>query len=168
MIGYVPALPVYYPFLTPRDVLEYRAARLAGPAVSRGAIDRAINDLGLTASEPSVIANLSLDEIRRLAIAEALVSGAQAVLVDSCASDTGTIYSCRALDAFRAIARSGVALVLACRDASSVIAVATRLTVLGERRAGFAAWETALYLARDERVPSLQYNDARGRELRAR
>ena len=131
-VAFIPAVPVYYPFLTVRDVLEYRRARETTVVLVPRAIDSALRRLGLEERSNSQVAALSHDELRRLAIAEVLSFDPQAILVDTPPADEHPPFSERALDALKDHAASGGVVAIASRHAHSIVRAASRVVVLDE------------------------------------
>ncbi|MGK2962974.1 MAG: ATP-binding cassette domain-containing protein [Gemmatimonadaceae bacterium] len=133
-VAYVPAVPVYYPFLTPRDVLQFRAARTPGPPADSRASSRILRSLELDGLDRCRISSLPGDVIRRVAVAEALAGRPEVVLVDSGAEDLFRPFGPAVLSALAGRAESGMAVVLATRDASAIAFTATRIFLLDEGR----------------------------------
>lgn len=132
-IAYVPAVPVFYPFLTVRDVLEYRAARENVPSNRRFTlIDSALDVFGLRERESCQVALLSRMEIKRLAVAEGMVGDPAAIVVDTAPCDAVCLLENGGV-ALAGLA-GGSPMIIAARDVSSVAAVVTRLLVLDAGR----------------------------------
>ena len=134
-VAYVPAVPVYYPFLTPRDVLEFRVARTPSLQPDSMASQRILRSLELDRIDRCRIAALPPDVIRRVAVAEALAGSPEVVLVDSCPDDLSRPFGKAVLSALSGRAESGAAVVLATRDASAIAFAATRILLLDDGRA---------------------------------
>lgn len=133
-VAYVPAVPAYYPFLTVRDVVEYRCARETAGRPAPRAVQSALCRLGLDARSNCQIAALTREEISRLAIAEVLSFDPDVVLVDTPpAGECGQLSHC-ALDALKEHASSGGAVAIAARSAHNVVRAASRVIVLDEGR----------------------------------
>jgi ABC-type multidrug transport system ATPase subunit len=131
-VAYVPAVPVYYPFLTVRDVVEYRCARESTGRPQQRAVQSAIARLHLEQRSSAQVAGLSPEEIRRLAIAEVLSFDPEVVLVDTPPATEADPLSDYALDALKEHASSGGAVAIAARHAHSIVKVASRVIVLDE------------------------------------
>lgn len=128
-IAYVPAVPVFYPFLTVRDVLEYRAARERVPCGRRiTLIDSALEILGLSERASCRVALLSRTEMKRLAVAEGMVGDPAVIVVDTAPCDAACLLENGGVTV-RGLA-GGLPMIIAARDASSVAAAVTRLVVL--------------------------------------
>ena len=119
-IGYVPAVPVFYPFLTPRDVLSFQSARISRP-ISNDQAESILDIVELTDLAHYPLARFGREDLKRVAVAESLCSHPDVMLIDTTASDK---ISERCL---ARLAASGIATVIAVRDCSLVASVATRL-----------------------------------------
>lgn len=137
-ISYVPAVPVFYPFLTVRDVLEFRVARDAFSPCREAAVDSALSALGLHAESRCRISVLPREVIKRLAVAEALIGEPGVILVDTAVSDMCQPFTSVTLDALQGCAFAGVAVVIAAREASSIAAAASRILFIDQGRIGRA------------------------------
>jgi ABC-type multidrug transport system ATPase subunit len=119
--AYVPTVPVYYPFLTPRDVLSLRGA-------SPPTVDTLLAAFDILGFANGAVAKLLPAALKRLAIAESLVGGPSVLLIDTRTFD---VPSCSAISAILA---AGVAAVVAARNGSSMARMATRIVCLEEGR----------------------------------
>ena len=119
-IGYVPAVPVFYPFLTPRDVLSFQSARMSRPLSDRQS-ENILDIVELTDLAHYPLAGLGRDQLKRVAVAESLCSHPDVMLIDT-APDDKVSERCLAR-----LAARGVATLIAVRDCSLVASVATRL-----------------------------------------
>jgi ABC-type multidrug transport system ATPase subunit len=134
-VAYVPAVPVFYPFLTVRDVLSYSAARGAMPFHnSTIGMEYALDALELRCRASQRVMTLTREEVKRLALADAFASNPRVLLIDSSTSDMSPAISVASCNAVRSFAQAGGAAVIAIRDASTVAAIATRLIFLSEGR----------------------------------
>ena len=133
-IAYLPAIPLFYPFLTPRDILEVRAARSGNGTARSEGVDRVLSTLGLDRVERCRISALSRETVRRVAIAEALVARPEVILADTDANALTPAFDDVTLEAIGSCAAAGAAVILASRDAAVVTSVATRILVLAEGR----------------------------------
>lgn len=131
-VAYVPAVPVYYPFLTARDVVEYRCARETTIRPVPRAVQSALSRLGLHERSSTQVAALSREEICRLSIAEALSFDPEVLLIDTPPADDVPPLSDCALDALKEHAASGGAVAIAARHAHSIVRAASRVIVLDE------------------------------------
>ncbi|MEO8192844.1 MAG: ATP-binding cassette domain-containing protein [Gemmatimonadales bacterium] len=132
-VAYVPAIPVFYPFLTVRDVLSFRLAKDSTPRQLReGLMDDALalTDLGDRAGE--LVAMLSPEAMKQLAIAEAIVCEPEAVLVDTSTADVKPPLQPKRWHALECLATRGVAVMIASRDYAGIGSVTTRLLRLSE------------------------------------
>ena len=119
--SYVPAVPVYYPFLTVRDVLSLRGA-------SDAHVETLLALLDLKNFSSGVVANLSVSALKRLAIAEALVTQPALLLIDTAALE---VPSCATI---ASLASTDIAVVVAARNGSSLARIATRIIYLEDGR----------------------------------
>ena len=126
-IAYVPAVPVFYPFLSLRDVLAYRLRRTDARA-SNAIIDHVLSVAGLAGRGEEIIARLSAASMKRLAIAEAIVTDPAVVLVDTSPSDA---ISAKVL---AEMAKRGTAVIVGTRNCSAIAHVATKIACLVEGR----------------------------------
>lgn len=128
-VAYVPAVPVFYPFLTVRDVLEYRAARESVPCGRRATlIDSALDVFALRERASCHVALLSHVEVKQLAVAEGMVGDPAAIVVDTAPCDADCLLENGGV-ALAGLA-GGSPIIIAARDVSSVAAAVTRLLVL--------------------------------------
>lgn len=130
-VEYVPPVPIYYPFVTVRDVISLRVSRVAAHDVEgTGAI---LDLLGLYRQRNDIIATLSPPNLVRLSLAEAMTTRPAAIMIDTSASRC--VLECIDVRrAFERIAATGIAMLIAARDQSVVTSVARRVIELGEGR----------------------------------
>lgn len=133
-IAYVPAVPLFYPFLTVRDVLEYRAARKIVRVTPGEEVDWALRTFELEQLAQCHISLLSRETIRRVAIAEAMIDSPAVVLADTSVPDGYREFVDDSMRALARCAETGTAVVVASRDAVAVASVATRLLMLDRGR----------------------------------
>ena len=119
--GYVPAVPVYYPFLTVRDVLSLRGASASSAETLLSAFD-------IRNFADGVVAQLPNAALKRLAIAESLVRRPSVVLIDTATFD---VPACAVISSVAAL---GASVVVAARNGSSLARIATRIVCLEEGR----------------------------------
>lgn len=134
-LAYVPPMPVYYPFLTVRDVLEYHIARDDLPQSCRDdSIASALSRLELDNISAAYVCDLPRESVKRLAVAEALTAGARVIFLDTTASDMTTVFAPVVLRALAHEAASGRAVVVAVRDAALIAPIASRIMLLEQGR----------------------------------
>ena len=121
LASYVPAVPVFYPFLTVRDVLSLRGCENAR-------VENLLAAFDLMPFAAGVVANLSASAIKRLSIAESVVRDPQVLMIDTSAFE---VPSCSTI---KAITELGLAAVVAARNCSSLARIATRIVCLEEGR----------------------------------
>lgn len=134
-LAYVPSMPVYYPFLTVRDVLEYRFAQEDLPLSFRNeSIASALTRVELDCDSSAYVCDLPRGAIQRLALAEALVADRSVVFLDTSSSDVTAQCESIILQVLAEEASNGRAVVVAVRDAGVVAAVASRILLLEDGR----------------------------------
>ncbi|HEY0243004.1 MAG TPA: ATP-binding cassette domain-containing protein [Gemmatimonadaceae bacterium] len=119
--GYVPAVPVYYPFLTARDVLSLRGA-------SDSSVETLLSAFDIRSFADGVVAQLPNAALKRLAIAESLVRRPSVVLIDTATFD---VPACAVISS---VASLGASVVVAARNGSSLARIATRIVCLDDGR----------------------------------
>jgi ABC-type multidrug transport system ATPase subunit len=131
-VAYVSSTPVYYPFLTLRDVIVMASSRQLAPEPGLSWSAREI--LALLELDLRIdcrVADLSRGELRALSLAEALVRHPLGILLDTAASESRFLP--RALIVgVKDFAAKGGATIIAVRDAVSIAEAATRIVVLHE------------------------------------
>lgn len=139
-LAYVAPMPSYYPFLTARDILSRNARCGNGYFATARAIEALADRLSLTGRLGARVNELSIPELKLLALAQALTEEPNVILVD------GTLDGLdRASPAVRgAVAEescNGSTLIVASRLASGVADIVTRMLVMeaGRVTASFAA-----------------------------
>jgi len=131
-VSYVPAAPVFYSFLTVRDILELRLARTFRTEADDRAVDRAIAALDLESEASCRVGLLQPEAVKRVAVAEAIVTGSRVVLVDTGASALD--FRSPMLEALRAYAAKGNAVVISARDAQTLAGSVSRFIFLEKGR----------------------------------
>jgi ABC-2 type transport system ATP-binding protein len=137
---YVGPVPAYYPFLSVRDVLSRYAREENGPFATARAIETLADRLSLTGRLGARVNELSIPELKLLAIAQALTEEPRIILID------GTFDGLNdALPIARRVvaheASNASTLIVASRQASVLAGLATRMVVMeaGRITASFAA-----------------------------
>jgi ABC-type multidrug transport system ATPase subunit len=129
VVSYVPAIPIYYPFLTVSDVVALRASRVT--AATCDAVDEALSLVGLYVMRGEIIATLSPSELLRLSLAESIVTRPVAMMVDT--SGTRPLIDVAPVQqALSRISSTGTAVVVAVRDVRSVTSIATRIEQISD------------------------------------
>jgi ABC-type multidrug transport system ATPase subunit len=131
VVAYVPAIPIYYPFLTVRDVISFRAARTRNGR--RDAVEGAIDLLQLRHARNEIVATLSPAELTRLSIADAMSNNPAVVLIDT-GTSSSALDGLRDFNVLERIAASGTAVVVASRDTGVIRSHTTRVIQLDEGR----------------------------------
>lgn len=131
-LAFVPANPVYYPFLTVRDVFEYRGAREGLPRdLWACSIQTLACELRLSSCLQRRVSSLSDSDLARLALAEALICEPAIVFVDT---RTDTPFSDAAREALERRADAGAGVIVAVRDAGLLESVASRSVFMRDGR----------------------------------
>jgi ABC-type ATPase involved in cell division len=128
-VVYVPAMPVYYPFLQVRDVMQVRARHGLVTAPWSWTSRETLAMLELDGKTDCVIADLSRSELRSLSVAEAIVQNPAVLLIDTAPSETRVLGK-PVVTALRAFAEKGGAVVIAVRDTVAVAEASTRIVML--------------------------------------
>ncbi len=129
--AYVPAVPVFYPFLTVRDVLHYRFAREASKwEDSAVAVDHALRAVDLASLAGERVLDLTREQLKRVAVAEALVASPAVILLDTSISDMSPPISRATCSGLAAFAQQGGAVMIGIRDMRAVAGIATRQVFL--------------------------------------
>lgn len=131
-IAYVSSTPLYYPFLTVRDVIEIAASRQVPGEWNISFSSRemlAVLELDLRLD--CRVADLSRGQLRCLSLAEVLVRNPLAILLDTAPSEGGSL-SRGLIAALKDFAARGGATIIAARDSLVVAEAATRIVVLHE------------------------------------
>lgn len=134
-LAYVAPMPVYYPFLTVRDVLEYRIARDDLPfSLRNDSIASALARLELEDISAAYVCDLPREAVKRLAVAEALAAEPRVIFLDSTASDIASPCAPVVLRALAREASNGRAVIVAVRDAGVIAPIASRILLLEKGR----------------------------------
>lgn len=134
-LAYVSPMPVYYPFLTVRDVLEYGIAKDDVPLSRRNeAISSALACLELDQLSSAYVCDLPRETIKRLAVAEALSAERRVIFLDTASSDIAGSCEPIVLRALEQQAASGRAVVIAVRSIGIIAPVASRIMLLEKGR----------------------------------
>ena len=131
VVAYVPPIPIYYPFLTVRDVISLRVARTGETRMD--AVEEAIDLVHLFHARNDIVAALSPGELMRLSIAEAMSNNPAAILIDSSASRS-VPDGLSDFNVLHRIAASGTAVMIASRETAWIQSHTGRLICLHEGR----------------------------------
>jgi len=134
-LAHVPTTPVYYPFLTVRDVLAYRTSREELPRVSRDeVIESLLARLDLEEISSAYVGDLPREAVNRLALAEALTTGPRVIFLDGTFSDMAPAFPPAVQRTLAEEAANGCTVAIAARDAATVAAIASRIVLLERGR----------------------------------
>ena len=128
-VAYVPPVPIYYPFLTVRDVISIRASRAAPRGTET--LGETLDLLELYHARNEIVATLTPAELVRLSIAEAIIGNPRAVLIDTSGA-APFIDGPGVQHALSRIASAGTAIMIAGRDCGALESVAARVILLRE------------------------------------
>ena len=133
-VAFVPATPVYYPFLTPGDILGMRVARENLHRRGGDEVGRFIEALGLESVARTRIVALAPDLIRRVSVAEALAGRPGLLLMDTSALDFVSHFHPSVISSLAACAGEGTAVAVATRDPSAIAFAATGMFLMENGR----------------------------------
>ncbi len=133
-LAYVPAFPVFYPFLTVRDVIQYGAARRIAQVRAAPAAEMAMRALDLQQLARCQVKALPRDALHRVAVGEAIAGSPDVILVDTPPSEQLRPIAPAILTALERCTHAGAAVMIATREASAVASVATRILLLDNGR----------------------------------
>jgi ABC-type multidrug transport system ATPase subunit len=132
-LAYVPAIPVFYPFLTPLDIVELAMTRNINPAGSRTP-EELLASLELDRMMKVKVSALPRELRRRVSIAQALAAEPAITLVDSPAAEVLHPLDSVTVKALAARVDEGAAVIVALREVSAVAFAATRIFLLKDGR----------------------------------
>ena len=138
-IAYVSSNPVFYPFLTPYDIVMRAMARDPVSRPSGEAATEMLASLDLEGTASLRMVALTAEASRRVSIAEALASAPDVLLVDTPSSEDAPLHPA-VLKMLSASASRGAAVMVAAREALPAALSAARLFMMQNGRAvrGFA------------------------------
>jgi ABC-type multidrug transport system ATPase subunit len=131
VVAYVPPIPIYYPFLTVRDVIALRIARTSG--CRSDATEGVIDLVQLHHARNDIVASLSPGELTRLSIAEAISGNPAVVLIDTSAH-LSSLDGLTEFNVFERIAASGTAVMIGARETGEFESRISRVIRLSEGR----------------------------------
>ena len=127
---FVSATPLYYPFLSVRDVVQAKMLRSQSDPLPWSSLET-VAMLELDMRLDSRIADLSRAELRCLSIVEAITQRPRAILIDTSASELRHLPRTAPI-ALREFADKGGAVMIAVRDPLPLSDAATQIIVLHE------------------------------------
>jgi ABC-2 type transport system ATP-binding protein len=136
---YVAPVPAYYPFLSVRDVLSRNAREENGYFATARAVETIADRVSLTGRLGSRVNELSISELKLLAIAQALAEEPRIILLDGTFDGLNDAPTAQRVVAQEA--SNGSTLIVASRQLSVLAGVVTRLVVMegGRVTSSFAA-----------------------------
>lgn len=130
-IGFLPELPYFYPYLTPRESLEYygRLSRIP-EGLLRDKVDRALDAVGLGAAAGRKASEFSKGMLQRLGLAQATLHEPRLLLLDEPVSglDPLAIHDVRAF--LWELHRKGCTILLSSHSISDVERLCGRVGIL--------------------------------------
>lgn len=130
-IGYLPELPYFYPYLTPRESLEYYG-RLSRIPESRlgGRVEGALEEAGLSAAAGRKTSEFSKGMLQRLGLAQATLHEPRLLILDEPVSglDPLAIHDVRAF--LSGLNRKGCTILLSSHSISDVERLCGRVGIL--------------------------------------
>jgi ABC-type multidrug transport system ATPase subunit len=141
-IAHVPQRTSYYSFLTVREALEYYATlHDLGTRDRARQVDAAVHEMALTEYATRRVGCLAPGLLQRLGLAQALIGGPRALLLDETLS--GDMMSCVAIrEVLRRLSAEGAAILVAAEDPSRLANVADKIVRVEAGRV-IASVETA-------------------------
>ncbi len=134
-VGYLPELPYFYPYLSPREALGFYGSLSGLPAADLAArIPAILEKVGLAAAADRPSKEFSKGMLQRLGLAQAVLHRPKLVLLDEPVSglDPLAVHDVRAL--LRALNADGCTLLLASHSISDVERVCHRVGILVKGR----------------------------------
>lgn len=130
-IGYLPELPYFYPYLSPREALRFFGS-LSGLEADEveGLIAPALEKVGLTAAADRKTSEFSKGMLQRLGLAQAILHRPRLILLDEPVSglDPLAVHDVRGL--LRALNEDGCSLLMASHSISDVERLCARVGIL--------------------------------------
>ena len=130
-IGYVPDIPMHYPFLTVREVLEHHAhLRALAPDERIVRVHQAMGLATLSRWAGTRIAALPAAVARRVAIAQELIAAPRLLVIDEPFAGVETAAQPSISEVLHAISHHGTTVLVASRDAQAMAGACTRVVVM--------------------------------------
>ena len=134
-IGYLPELPYFYPYLTPREVLSYygRLSGLSGSPLAEH-VKAALERVGLVASADRKMSEFSKGMLQRVGVAQALQHEPQLLILDEPVSGLDPLAIAEFRELFQRLNEEGKTIVLSSHSISEVEKVCHRVGILADGR----------------------------------
>lgn len=149
-IAWVPERIAWYPFLTAREAIEYYATvRELAPGARRDRVSAVLDRVGLAARASAPVSDLDRPERKRLALAQALVSGPRLLLLDETLSGLAPSSRASLVILLQSFAAEGATILCTARERGALES-ATRVLVLADGKVrdevarGSSTWRLAL------------------------
>jgi ABC-2 type transport system ATP-binding protein len=134
-IGYLPELPYFYPYLTPREALAfYGSLSKMQPSVLRSRISDVLADVGLLSAADRKAREFSKGMLQRLGLAQAMLHQPNLYVLDEPVSGLDPLAIAEFRDLLVELKRAGKALLISSHSISEVERVCDRAAILKEGR----------------------------------
>lgn len=133
--GYLPELPYFYPFLTPREALRFygRLSGLSGQALEAG-IARSLETVRLSDRADSKIGSLSKGLTQRVGLAQAILHDPSLLVLDEPVSGLDPLAIKEFRDTLHALNRAGKTILISSHSIVEVEKLCHRAAVLKDGR----------------------------------
>ena len=134
-VGYLPELPYFYPYLTPREVLTYyaRLSGLAGGTLKEH-VGSALERVGIVAAADRKMSEFSKGMLQRVGVAQALQHDPQLLVLDEPVSGLDPLAVAEFRELFQRLNDEGKAILLSSHSISEVEKLCHRVGILSEGR----------------------------------
>jgi ABC-2 type transport system ATP-binding protein len=133
--GYLPELPYFYPFLTPREALRFYGSLsgLAGPALEQ-AIERALQTVRLADRADQKIGGLSKGLTQRVGLAQAILHDPQLLVLDEPVSGLDPLAIKEFRDTLLRLNQAGKTIIVSSHSIFELERLCHRVAILREGR----------------------------------
>ena len=134
-IGYLPELPYFYPYLTPREVLSLygRLSGLSGSALTEH-VKAAIERVGLVATADRKMSEFSKGMLQRVGVAQALQHEPKILVLDEPVSGLDPLAIAEFRELFQRLNEEGKTILLSSHSISEVEKLCHRVGILSDGR----------------------------------
>lgn len=134
-VGYLPELPYFYPYLTPREVLSYygRLSGLSGTSLKEH-VKIAVERVGLIASADRKLSEFSKGMLQRVGVAQALQHEPRLLVLDEPVSGLDPLAIAEFRELFQRLNEEGKTILLSSHSISEVEKVCHRVGILADGR----------------------------------
>ena len=139
-LAYVPQRAGYYSFLTVREALEYYATLHDLSAANRAAqVESALREVCLHTHATRRVSSLSPSLLQRLGLAQSLIGGPRAILLDETLSGEGLLFDPEIVSLLTRLTGRGITIILAAPNPVELHRIAARIINIVEGRAVLGA-----------------------------